>query len=86
MQEFSLSLLLPAVHTEPPAFTTACAEVCVIMAHNKEHKEHCSFFADSIQLYLWKTGASIQCLKEVLTVLQHFICFLSKYDQQQAMS
>lgn len=44
MQEFPLSLLLPAVHTEPPAFTTAHAEVCAIMALNKEHKEHDSFF------------------------------------------
>lgn len=64
MQEFPLSLLLPAVHTEPPAFTTAHAEVCAIMALNKEHKEHGSFFSDSI--YLYKIGVSIQCLKEVL--------------------
>lgn len=66
VQEFPLSLLLPAVHTEPPAFTTACAEFCVIMGHNKEHKEHCPFFADSIQLYVYKTGVSVQCLKEVV--------------------
>lgn len=66
MQECPLSLLLPAVHTEPPALSTARAEVCAIMAHYKEHKEHCSFFAGSVQLYLYKTGVSIQCLTEVL--------------------
>lgn len=56
------------------------------MVHNKEHKEHCSSFADSIQLYLYKTGISIKCLKEVLQFCSTLYVFLSKYDQQQATS
>lgn len=86
MQGFHRSLLLSAVHSEPPAFTRAWAEAFVIMAHNKEHEELCSFFADSIRLYCYKTGVSIQCLKEVLQFYSTLYVFLSKYEQQQAKS
>lgn len=63
----------------------ACPEVWAIAAHNKEHKEHCFFFADSIWLYLYKTLVSIQCLKEVLQSCSTLCAFCLNMTKLQAM-
>lgn len=83
MQECPLSIHLPTVHTETPAFTTACPEICEIMAHNKEHTEHYSFFTDSIQLYFCKTGVSIQLKKSYGSAALYMFLWLNMTSNRQ---
>ena len=64
----------------------ACPEVWAITAHNKEHKEHCSSFVDSVRLYHYITLVSIQCLKEVLQSCSTLYAFCLNTTKLQAMS
>lgn len=84
--ECPLSLLLRALPTEPLAFTIEPAErFGQSWLTIKNIKSTALFFPDSIQLYLYKTQVSIQCLKKVLQSCSTLYAFLLNMTKLQAM-